>query len=218
MPESAVNAAALASVLLGVRRATRRHSGDAGGEVVRLRRANRRADRPVGGLDDDTVLRAAYDDHGGELFALAYRSLGDRGRAEEAVQETFLRAWRGADRYDPQRATVRTWLYAICRNVVIDAGRALAARPRLADAELPDLPVLERPLEQLLVGLQVEEALRRLSDQHRVVLVEVHLRDRPAAEVAAQLGVPVGTVRSRVYYGLKALRLVLEEMGWHGDR
>lgn len=102
---------------------------------MRLRRSRRQTDESVGSLADGTVLRAAYDDHGGELFALAYRSLGDRGRAEEAVQETFLRAWRGADRYDPRRSTVRTWLYAICRNVVIDASRALAARPRLADAE-----------------------------------------------------------------------------------
>jgi len=185
---------------------------------VRLRISRKRAERPVDDLDDDSVLRAAYDDHGGELFALAYRSLGDRGRAEEAVQETFLRAWRSADRYDPQRSTLRTWLYAICRNVVIDASRARAARPQLVDSEPPDVPVEERPLEQLLVGLQVEEALRRLSEEHRVVLVEVHLRDRPATEVAAQLGIPVGTVRSRVYYGLKALRLVLEEMGWHGDQ
>lgn len=181
---------------------------------MRLRRS--RKELPVG-LDDEAV-RAAYDEHGGELFVLAYRSLGDRGRAEEAVQETFLRAWRGAERYDPQRSTLRTWLYAICRNVLIDASRARAARPQLADADLPEVPAPERPLEQLLVGLQVEEALRRLSDEHRTVLVEVHLRDRPATEVATELGVPVGTVRSRVYYGLKALRLVLEEMGWHGDR
>ncbi|MFC9550360.1 sigma-70 family RNA polymerase sigma factor [Rhodococcus sp. NPDC056960] len=180
--------------------------------------ARRGAEKSAGDLDDDSVLRAAYDDHGGELFALAYRSLGDRGRAEEAVQETFLRAWRGADRYDPERSTLRTWLYAICRNVVIDASRARASRPQVVGSELPDLPVDERPLEQLLVGLQVEEALQRLSEQHRVVLVEVHLRDRSTAEVAAQLGVPVGTVRSRVYYGLKALGLVLEEMGWHHDQ
>ena len=68
-----------------------------------------------------------------------------------------------------------------------------------------------------MVGLQVEEALRRLSEPHRQVLVEVHLRDRSAADVAAQLGIPEGTVRSRVYYGLKALKLILEEMGWHGE-
>lgn len=107
---------------------------------MRLRIVRIRGDQSEGGLDDETVLRAAYDEHGRELFALAYRSLGDRGRAEEAVQETFLRAWRRADRFDPRRATLRTWLYAICRNVVIDAIRARAARPELADAAPPELP------------------------------------------------------------------------------
>ncbi|MEU6114518.1 sigma-70 family RNA polymerase sigma factor [Streptomyces sp. NPDC047117] len=182
--------------------------------------------RPVprkrrGRLDDEVVLREAYEEHAEELFAFARRSLSDAGVAEEVVQETFLRAWRSADRYEPATASLRTWLFSICRNIVIDAHRARAVRPRSADtdpkdAAPADTPVHE-PLEQLLVGLQVEEALRRLSDQHRLVLVEVHLRDRPAAEVADQLGIPEGTVRSRVYYALKALKLVMEEMGWQGE-
>ncbi len=62
--------------------------------------SRKRAEESVGNLADNAVLRTVYDDHAGELFALAYRSLGDRGRAEEVVQETFLRAWRGADRFD----------------------------------------------------------------------------------------------------------------------
>ncbi|WP_328332636.1 MULTISPECIES: sigma-70 family RNA polymerase sigma factor [unclassified Streptomyces] len=182
--------------------------------------------RPVsrkrrGRLDDEVVLREAYEDHAGELFTFARRSLSDAGVAEEAVQETFLRAWRSADRYEPATASLRTWLFSICRNIVIDAHRARAARPQAADAEPEDTAPADapvhQPLEQLLVGLQVEEALRRLSDQHRFVLVEVYLRDRPAADVAAQLGIPEGTVRSRVYYALKALKLVMEEMGWQGD-
>lgn len=169
------------------------------------------------GLGDESALRAAYQDHAGELFRFAHRSLGDAGLAEEAVQETFMRAWRAADSYEPGTASLRTWLFSICRNIVIDLSRARASRPPLAGTEPADTASASLPLEELVVGLQVEEALRRLSEPHRQVLIEVHLRDRPAGEVASGLGVPEGTVRSRVYYGLKALKLVLEEMGWHGE-
>ena len=146
------------------------------------------------------------------------RTLGDRGLAEEAVQETFLRAWHAANRFDPDLGSLRTWLFAIARNVVIDICRARAVRPRLADAaaveERPDEE--EDPYERALLAWEVEEALRRLGDAHREVLVETYYRCRPYAEVAAQLGVPEGTVKSRVYYALRALRNALEEMGFDG--
>ena len=74
-------------------------------------------------------------------------------------------------------------------------------------------PVVEDGTERLLHGWVVEEALHRLTPEHRVVLVETYLKDRPYAEVAAELGLPVGTVRSRVFYALKALRLAMDEMG-----
>ncbi|MFF5209141.1 sigma-70 family RNA polymerase sigma factor [Streptosporangium sp. NPDC000396] len=167
-------------------------------------------------LDDETTLRAVYDDYGGELFAFARRSLGDTGLAEDAVQETFVRAWRTAGRYDHRQSSPRTWLFAICRNVVIDLMRARSVRPQLSAEQGEDLPA-GNDLEGLLLGMQVEEALRRLSPEQRHILVEVHLRDRAPAEVAAELRIPSGTVRSRVFYALKALRLVLEEMGWDGD-
>ena len=171
-----------------------------------------------GRLDDDAVLRAAYDDHAGELLGFAHRSLRDAGLAEEAVQETFLRAWRAADRFDPQLGSLRTWLYAICRNVIIDLSRSRSRRPQvgLAGEEVPE-PVTEAELDRLLVSFQVEEALRRLTEPHRTALVEVYLRGRPAREVGAALGVPEATVRTRVFYGLKALRVVLDEMGWVDD-
>ncbi len=104
-----------------------------------------------------------------------------------------------------------TWLFAILRNVVIDLGRARAARPSAA-AELPEQG--HEPFEDVLLTWQVEEALRRIGEQHRCVLVETYLRGRPYAEVAVELGVPEGTIKSRVYYGLKALRNALEEMGY----
>lgn len=159
-------------------------------------------------------MREAYAAHAGELYGFAIRSLNDRGLAEEAVQETFLRAWRAGDRFDPELGSLRTWLFAILRNVVIDLGRARAARPVPSDREPPESG--HEPLEERLVSWQVEEALRRIGEAHRQVLVETYLRGRSYAEVGAELGIPEGTVKSRVYYGLRALRNVLEEMGYDG--
>ena len=165
----------------------------------------------MGALTRERDVREAYAAHSGELYGFAVRSLGDAGLAEEAVQETFLRAWRAGDRFDPEIGSLRTWLFAILRNVVIDLGRARAARPRVAEGGVE--PSVE-PLEQALLAWQVEEAMRRIGDQHREILVETYYRGRPYAEVAGELGIPVGTVKSRVYYALRALRIALEEMGY----
>jgi len=166
---------------------------------------------PKGALATDEDVRAVYAAHGPELYRFARRALGDAGLAEEAVQEAFLRAWQAADRFDDRLGSLRTWLFAILRNVVIDLGRARAARPRVAEGGVE--PSVE-PLEQALLAWQVEEAMRRIGDDHRRVIVETYYRGRPYAEVAEELGVPEGTIKSRVYYGLRALRVVLEEMGY----
>ncbi len=166
---------------------------------------------PAGALIREREVREAYSAHAGELYGFAMRSLGDAGTAEEAVQETFVRAWRAGKRFDPEIGSLRTWLFAILRNVVIDLGRARAARPGLSDREAE--PSVE-PIEETLLAWQVEEAMRRIGDQHRQILVETYYRGRPYAEVAAELGIPVGTVKSRVYYALRALRIALEEMGY----
>jgi RNA polymerase sigma-70 factor, ECF subfamily len=166
---------------------------------------------PPGALTHERDVREAYAAHATELFGFAVRSLGDSGLAEEAVQETFLRAWRAGERFDPQIGSLRTWLFAILRNVVIDLGRARAARPGVAPEGIE--PSVE-PFDAALLSWQIEEAMRRIGEQHRRVLVETYYRGRPYAEVAEELGVPEGTVKSRVYYGLRALRVVLEEMGY----
>ena len=166
---------------------------------------------PPGALTRERDVREAYAAHAGELYGFARRSLGDSGLAEEAVQETFLRAWRAGERFDPELGSLRTWLFAILRNVVIDLSRARAARPRLADGGIE--PSVE-PLEEALLAWQVEEAMRRIGEQHRRILVETYYRGRPYSEVAAELGVPEGTVKSRVYYGLRALKVALEEIGY----
>ncbi len=164
-----------------------------------------------GALSRERDVREAYAAHSGELYGFAVRSLGDAGLAEEAVQETFVRAWRAGDRFDPKIGSLRTWLFAILRNVVIDLGRARAVRPGVAEGGVE--PSVE-PLDEALTAWQVEEAMRRIGDDHRRVIVETYYRGRPYAEVAEELGVPEGTVKSRVYYGLRALRVVLEEMGY----
>ncbi len=164
-----------------------------------------------GALSRERDVREAYAAHAGELYGFAVRSLADAGLAEEAVQETFVRAWRAGDRFDPRIGSLRTWLFAILRNVVIDLGRARAVRPGVAEGGVE--PSVE-PLEDALLAWQVEEAMRRIGDDHRRALVETYYRGRPYAEVAAELGIPVGTVKSRVYYALRALRIALEEMGY----
>ena len=167
-------------------------------------------------LDDETDLRAAYDAHGSELYRFALRQLGDEGAAQDVVQDVFLRAWRSSGSFDPEVASLRVWLFAIARNVVIDEARKRTVRPWQSSlVSDPDInragPV--RIDDQVLDGWIVEEALRRISPEHRAVIVEIYLRGRPPAEVAAEQGVPPGTVRSRVFYGLKALRLTMDEMG-----
>lgn len=165
----------------------------------------------------DVGVRDAYAAHGAELFRFAFRALGDRGAAEDVVQEVFIRAWRARDRYDPQLASLRVWLFSITRNVVIDHSRAAAVRPW--ERHLVDLtavehtgPVTPDPSDQLLREWIVDEALRRIGDDHRQALTETYLADRPYDDVAAELGIPVSTLRSRVFYGLKALRVVMDEM------
>ncbi len=165
---------------------------------------------------DQLDVRAAYAAHGPELYRFALRQLGDGGAAQDVVQEVFLRAWRAADSFDPQLASLRTWLFAIARNVVVDEARRFAVRPwqrELTDGtDLPADPGANTD-ERLVDAWVVEEALRRIGAEHRAAIVQTHLRGRPHAEVAAELGIPVGTLRSRVFYGLKALRLAMEEMG-----
>jgi RNA polymerase sigma-70 factor (ECF subfamily) len=170
-------------------------------------------------LADEASVAAAYRAHGPELYRAAFRSLGDGPLSEEAVQEVFVRAWRAADRYDPMLSSLRTWLFAILRNVVVDMARARAVRPQLASGASSERETATSvdEFDRALASWQVEEALLRVSEEHRVALVEVHVRGRPYGDGSADLGVPVGTLKSRVYYGLKALRLALEELGWVDD-
>jgi RNA polymerase sigma-70 factor, ECF subfamily len=147
-----------------------------------------------------------------EMRGFAGRWLSDAGRAEDAVQESFLRAWRSASRFDAARGTPRAWLFAILRNVLVDQARADTARPQTMNVavEVAGADDLDLRVAALVVG----DALRRLSAEHREAIVESYYRQQTAAEVADRVGVPVGTVRSRLFYGLKALSNALDEIGF----
>ena len=160
-----------------------------------------------------------YRTYAGELPGFALNALGERGAAEEIVQEVFTRAWRHADRYDPARGSVRTWLYQIARHAIIDRRRRASVRPALAHAE----PLLEPgtgrdSIEQAMLGWQVAAALERLTPEHRQMIRLAHFQGMSVREIADRCELPIGTVKSRTWYALRSLRLVLEEMGSCRDR
>jgi RNA polymerase sigma-70 factor (ECF subfamily) len=161
------------------------------------------------------ALRALYRTYAGELLGFALNALGERGAAEEIVQEVFTRAWRHADSYDPSRGSVRTWLYQIARHAIIDARRRAAVRPSLAlhEPDESDAPATGPTIEQAMLGWQVAAALERLTPDHRQMIRLAHFQGLSVREIADRCDLPIGTVKSRTWYALRSLRLVLEEMG-----
>ena len=164
--------------------------------------------------DDVALMQQLHDEHAGALWGYCLRLTGhDRARAEDVVQETLLRAWRQRSVLDSPRAAVRSWLFTVARNIVIDEWRTSRARHELPVADVPEDEDQDDRTDQLLLSWVVEEALTKLSREHRAVLLECYYRGRPVSEAAVRLGVPEGTVKSRTHYALRALRLALEEMG-----
>lgn len=164
--------------------------------------------------DDDALMRALYETHAAPLYAFVLRLVdGDRHRAEDVVQETLLRAWRNAEKLDHAAGSVRPWLVTVARRIVIDGHRSRQARPHEVDpGPLESLPAADE-IDRALRAMLISEAMADLTPVHRQVLVETYLRGRSAVEAAQVLGVPPGTVRSRVFYALRSLRLALEERG-----
>lgn len=166
------------------------------------------------GAVDDTVVTQLYRDYHRPLLTFVMRlTAGDRQWAEDVVQETMIRAWRSVDQLDTEAASLMPWLATVARRIVIDDRRRKEARPREAgEAPLENVQIPD-DVEDLLRTVVVTEALKALTPAHREVLTETILRDRSVNEAAAVLGIPVGTVKSRVYYALRALRVALEERG-----
>lgn len=171
--------------------------------ALTLREDSAEADDPASGDPIEVIYRL----HGKPLYRFLLRiTLGDRRQAEDLLQETILRAWRYLQDHTADVTRLRPWLYTVARRVAIDAARAGQARPtEVFFTDPASLPTAHDDIERLLNVLTIRSGLKSLTPAHRNVLIEVFYHDRTAAEAAADLGIPEGTVRSRVFYALRAL-------------
>lgn len=175
------------------------------------------------GVGDADAFEELYDRHSAYAFGLALRMTNDPPLAEDVVQQAFLSLWRNASSFDPARASVRAWLLSITHNRAVDSLRRrrapttrldTAIEPHLADTGLraPDVwPEVSARLDQ---G-SVRAALASIPAPQRVVIELAYFRGLTQAEIAAQLGIPLGTVKSRVRLGLAGLRAVLTSGDGH---
>ena len=170
--------------------------------------------RPAAPPLAERLLVALHDEYAGVLFAFAFRLSGDRQRAEDAVSEALLRAWQHPEAVDGSHGSARAWLFTVVRNRLTDGWRHDAARlvatsgDELVNVAAPD------EVERAVEAWGIAEAVAQLSEPHRVVLYHAYYLGQSVDETAAALHVPPGTVKSRTYYALRALRATLEEMGY----
>lgn len=158
------------------------------------------------------LLRALHDAHGPALFRYVVRLTGDYGFAQDVVQEALLRAWKRPALLEQDDESARAWLFTVARNLVIDEARSARRRHEIGVADTPELSQ-DDSTDALFESLLIEEALESLDLDHRAVIVHAYYGGCSIAEVALRLGIPQGTVKSRLHYGLRALRLALQEKG-----
>jgi RNA polymerase sigma-70 factor (ECF subfamily) len=162
---------------------------------------------------EPAALGALYELYGSELYGLIVGMVGDGGEAQEILQETMWRAWRDSARYDPARASVRTWLHMIMRSRVLDWRRRVGARVRttgLADVDSAEDPTAVEALDRVADRHDVLRAAGRLSDAERRAIALTFFGGLSQAEAARALGVPLGTVKGRVRSALARLRVALD--------
>jgi RNA polymerase sigma-70 factor, ECF subfamily len=156
--------------------------------------------------DPSAALSALYAEHGRALLAYAHRFTADRGRAEDIVQETFLRAWRHLPVLLEDGRPIRPWLFQVTRRLLVDAARAAQARPILADSAKVAEPVVDGGFDRVLDQRTLLAAMEHLSPAHQEIVLETFFLGTPLHVSAKRLGLPAGTARSRLHHALARLR------------
>ncbi|NQX15014.1 sigma-70 family RNA polymerase sigma factor [Rathayibacter sp. VKM Ac-2857] len=162
--------------------------------------------------DQAEMLRALHDEHSAALWRFVLRLTGDRQLAEDVVQEALLRAWKHPEILAQGEAAARSWLYTVARNIVIDDRRSARHNREFGTDEVPERAHGDRT-DQVLDAWLLSEALTTLSHDHRAVIVHAYYGGRTVGEIAELLGIAPGTVKSRMHYGMRALKLALQEKG-----
>lgn len=191
-----------------------RSSGDARNAARGTRVAARDGNQAPSERMADQALRALYDLYAGPLFSFALRFSGDPQRAEEAVQDALVRAWQHPEALERGRGSPRAFLFILVRNALIDSWRRDAARPRTSGGDRLEGPDVPDPVEGCVESWMLTDAVARLSAEHRQVLLHAFFLDHSVEQTATAIGVPAGTVKSRTFYALRALRAALEEVGY----
>lgn len=161
---------------------------------------------------DDAALRALHDAHAPALRRYISHLQGDPISAEDTVQETLLRAWRTPKILAQEPSEARAWLFTVARHLVIDEARSARHRHELTVDTLPERAVEQRT-DLLFDAILIEEALATLGIDHRRAVIRIYFGGLTVPELAEELGIPEGTAKSRLHYGLRALRLALQEKG-----
>ena len=160
-------------------------------------------------------MKALYDEHAAVLWRYAMRLTGDASRAEDVVQETLLRAWQHPEVVDDPERSARAWLFTVARNMIIDERRSARFRnvvSSLDDSSTPEQSTVD-DVNATLDRMLIADAMAQLSAEHRAVIERSYYRGWIAARIAADLRIAEGTVKSRLHYAVRALRLTLQEMG-----
>lgn len=184
--------------------------GQDGRDAIRVNGSSR--DDALRMKGSSQLMRAFHDEYAGPLHRYVMHLTRDAALAEDIVQEVLLRAWRHPSLLSQTEGSARGWLFTVAHNLVCDNARSSRFRSEIATAETPELATADQ-VDATLDAWLVAEALRTLSTDHRAVILRAYYRGNSVADISAELGIPEGTVKSRLHYGVRALRLSLQEMG-----